>query len=230
MGFWFIQRYGLLELFKHRGLLGFLWLGVVLHVQLGVQLDQPGGLLAQFVLLREGFLQLLAGILDLTLKVGEARVETAQLLVQRRQRVFNAAYVAPRIRAQLDVVLKPSLEREDVLAELFKGDLYIEAPEGANVNGLCVLHRGQDIQKCFARGDALVVVQPLELDTGKAVRGRGMGVARGDVHLAAQDCHSRRGYLAREVLHQPVLKLVLLALVAVLEQTQLGDLHVQVMR
>ena len=117
MGFWFIQRYGLLELFKHRGFLGFLRLGVILHVQLGVQLDEPGGLLAQLVLLREGFLQLLTGILDLTLKVGETRVESAQLPVQRRQRVLNAGDVAPRIRAQLDVVLKRSLEREDVLAE-----------------------------------------------------------------------------------------------------------------
>lgn len=106
MSFGFIQRYRFLELGEDRGLFGFLWLGVVLHVQLGVQLDQPGGFLAQFVLLREGLLQLLTSILDLTLKVGEARVESAQLLVQRRQRVFNAGGIAPRVRAQLDVVLK----------------------------------------------------------------------------------------------------------------------------
>ena len=145
MSFGFIQRYRFLELGEDRGLFGLLRLGVVLHVQLGVQLDQPGRLLAQLVLLREGLFQLLAGVLDLTLKVGEARVETAQLLVQRRQRVFNAAYVAPRIRAQLDVVLKRPLEREYVLAELFEGDLHVEAPEGANVDWLSILHHGQNI-------------------------------------------------------------------------------------
>lgn len=37
--------------------------------------------------------------------------------------------------------------------------------------------------KRLARGDALVVVPPLKLDAGKAVRRRGMGVARGDVRL-----------------------------------------------
>ena len=98
------------------------------------------------------------------------------------------------------------------------------------MNGLCVHNSRQNLHQRLARGDALVVVQPLKLDTGKAVRGRGMAVARGDVRLAAQDCHSRRGYLAREVLHQPVLKLVRLALVAGLEQPQLGDLRVQIMR
>ena len=96
------------------------------------------------------------------------------------------------------------------------------------MNGLRVLHRGQDIQKCFARGDALVVVQPLELDACEAVHGRGMGVARGDVRLAAHNRHSRRGYLTRVVLQQPVLELVLLDLVTGLEQPQPGYLHVQV--
>ena len=199
MGFWFIQRYGLLELFKHRGLFGFLWLGVVLHVQLGVQLDQPGGFLAQLVLLREGFLQLLAGVLDLTLKVGEAGAESVKLPTDHRHRVLNAGDVAPRVRAQLDVVLKRSLEREDVLAELFEGDLHIEAPEGANVNGLCVHNSRQTLHQRLARGGALVVVLPLKLDACEAVHGRGMGVARGDVRLAAHDCHSRRGYLARDI-------------------------------
>ena len=34
------------------------------------------------------------------------------------------------------------------------------------MNGLRVLHRGQDIQKCFARGDTLVVVLPLKFNAG----------------------------------------------------------------
>ena len=98
------------------------------------------------------------------------------------------------------------------------------------MNGLRVLHRGQDIQKCFARGDALVVVLPLKFNAGEAVSWRGMGVARLYVRLAAHDGCFRRGYLTRVVLQQPVLELVLLALVAGLEQPQFCDLHVQVMR
>ena len=69
-----------------------------------------------------------------------------------------------------------------------------------------------------------------ELDAGKAVHGRGMGVAGLCIRLAARDRHSRRGYFTRVVLQQPVLELVLLALVAGLEQPQPGYLHVQAMR
>ena len=128
------------------------------------------------------------------------------------------------------MVLKRSLEREDVLAKGFERDLYVEAAEGADVYGLHVLHRGQDIQKRLARGDALVVVLPLELNACEAVHGRGMGVAGLCIRLAARDSCFRLGYLAREALQQFVLKLVLLALVAGLEQPQFCDLHVQVMR
>ena len=98
------------------------------------------------------------------------------------------------------------------------------------MNGLRVLHRGQDIQKCFARGDARVVVLPLKLNAGEAVNWRGMGVASLYVRLADHDCCFRRGHRTRVVLQQPVRELVLLALVAGLEQPQPGYLHVQVMR
>ena len=128
------------------------------------------------------------------------------------------------------MVLKRSLEREDVLAKLFERYLHIKAPEGADVNGLCVHNSRQNLHQRLARGDALVVVQPLELDAGKSVHGRGMGVAGLCIRLAARDGCFRRGYLTREVLQQPVLELVLLALVTGLEQPQFCDLHVQVMR
>lgn len=51
-------------------------------------------------------------------------------------RVLNAAYVAPRVRAQLDVVLKLSLEREDVFAKGLQRDLRVKATECADVDGL----------------------------------------------------------------------------------------------
>mgnify|MGYP001776475472 CR=1 FL=1 len=121
-------------------------LGVVLHAQLGVQLDEPVGLLTQLALLREGLRKLLEGILDLTLKVVKANVEGVKRLANHRHRVLNAAYVAPRVRAQLDVVLKLSLEREDVFAEGLQRDLHVKATECADVDGLRILHRGQDIQ------------------------------------------------------------------------------------
>ena len=117
------------------------------------------------------------------------------------------------------MVLRRTFKRENVLSELFKRGFHVEAAEAADVNRLGVLHRGQNIQERLARGDALCVVDAIQLDSYETVRWRGMCVSGLYVRLERGNARLRLCNLARKVPCQVVFERVLLALEAGLEQS-----------
>ena len=112
MRFGFIKRYWLAQLGEHGRALGFgilLHRRAVLHVQLRVQLNEPGGFFCKLGLLREGLFEFLACIFNLMLQVLEPPAGFFKLPVQARERVLNALDIAAGICAQLNDVAQLSL-------------------------------------------------------------------------------------------------------------------------
>ena len=159
-------------------------------------------------------------------QAGEPGLVIGQVLRQFLQAVINAGQVAAGVLSQLQLIGQSALEGQDML-EAAERQRQGEAPVAADCHRV---QPGDVLAGVQERGSGcgLLGVLPAQ-DSHAREAVLWMGVLGQRLHVVSQPDHVglRLFDLLREVTQHIVLHAVLLALVAGLQETQSGDVHVQ---